>query len=164
MKKLFLALVLAAPLAAYGQVWPAKPIRWVVPYTGGGITDTVTRVVTQKMQASLGQPIVVDNRPGANSIPGAALAQGPVANGYPAPLHRAEHAEAAGAGRQDPLARHVLREAHPGRARGADHRRGRRAADRVVDLGAVSRPRGHAARDRGPPLGRDGESDQRGRH
>jgi len=50
------------------QAWPAKPIRWVVPYTGGGITDVVTRVVTQKMQNPLGQPIVVDNRPGANSI------------------------------------------------------------------------------------------------
>src|SRR5437773_6291948 len=71
MKKLLVALVLAAPLAAYAQAWPAKPIRWVVPYTGGGITDIVTRVVTQKMQTSLGQPIVVDNRPGANSILGA---------------------------------------------------------------------------------------------
>src|SRR5881396_383324 len=70
-RKLFVALVLAAPLAAYAQAWPAKPIRWVVPYTGGGITDIVTRVVTQKMQTSLGQPIVVDNRPGANSILGA---------------------------------------------------------------------------------------------
>src|SRR6266480_4388140 len=69
MRKLFLALVLAAPLAAQPQAWPAKPIRWVVPYTGGGITDVVTRVVTQKMQTPLGQPIVVDNRPGANSIP-----------------------------------------------------------------------------------------------
>src|SRR5437773_11877450 len=67
-RKLFVALVLAAPLAACAQAWPAKPIRWVVPYTGGGITDVVTRAVTQKMQSSLGQPIVVDNRPGANSI------------------------------------------------------------------------------------------------
>src|SRR5205807_8657180 len=71
MRRLFLALVVAAPLAAQAQAWPAKPIRWVVPYTGGGITDVVTRVVTQKMQTSLGQPIVVDNRPGANSILGA---------------------------------------------------------------------------------------------
>src|SRR5881392_423278 len=82
MKKLFLALVLAAPLAAYGQAWPAKPIRWVVPYTGGGITDTVTRVVTQKMQASLGQPIVVDNRPGANSILGADIVAKAPPDGY----------------------------------------------------------------------------------
>src|SRR6266513_2993502 len=82
MKKLFLALVLAAPLAAYGQAWPAKPIRWVVPYTGGGITDTVTRVMTQKMQTSLGQPIVVDNRPGANSILGADIVAKAPPDGY----------------------------------------------------------------------------------
>src|SRR5438874_13533827 len=82
MNKLLLALVLAARLAAYGQVWPAKPIRWVVPYTGGGITDVVTRVVTQKMQAALGQPIVVDNRPGANSILGSDLAAKSAPDGY----------------------------------------------------------------------------------
>src|SRR5438128_2644700 len=82
MRKLFVALVLASPLAAYAQAWPAKPIRWVVPYTGGGITDVVTRVVTQKMQTSLGQPIVVDNRPGANSILGADIVAKAPADGY----------------------------------------------------------------------------------
>src|SRR5712691_13253091 len=82
MRELFLALVLAAPLAAQAQAWPAKPIRWVVPYTGGGITDVVTRVVTQKMQTSLGQPIVVDNRPGANSILGADIVAKAPPDGY----------------------------------------------------------------------------------
>src|SRR6266513_1211374 len=82
MKKLFVALVLAAPLAACAQAWPAKPIRWVVPYTGGGITDVVTRVVTQKMQTSLGQPIVIDNRPGANSILGADIVAKASPDGY----------------------------------------------------------------------------------
>src|SRR3989442_2345812 len=73
MRKLFVALVLAAPLAACAQAWPAKPIRWVVPYTGGGITDVVTRVATQKMQTSLGPPILVGNPPGAYSLPVAPL-------------------------------------------------------------------------------------------
>ena len=82
MRKLFLALVLAAPLAAHGQAWPAKPIRWVVPYTAGGITDVVTRLVTQKMSAPLGQPIIVDNRPGANSILGSDLAAKAAPDGY----------------------------------------------------------------------------------
>ncbi len=82
MRKWFLALVLAAPLAAQAQPWPAKPIRWVVPYTGGGITDVVTRVVTQKMQSALGQPIVVDNRPGANSILGADIVAKAQPDGY----------------------------------------------------------------------------------
>src|SRR5882762_3695491 len=82
MRELFLALVLAAPFAAQAQAWPAKPIRWVVPYTGGGITDVVTRLVTQKMSAPLGQPIIVDNRPGANSILGSDLAAKAAPDGY----------------------------------------------------------------------------------
>ena len=81
MKGLLLAALLA-PLMAYGQTWPTKPIRWIVPYTGGGLTDVVTRVVTQKMQGPLGQPIVVDNRPGANSILGSDIAAKAAPDGY----------------------------------------------------------------------------------
>jgi tripartite-type tricarboxylate transporter receptor subunit TctC len=54
----------------------------VVPYTGGGITDVVTRVVTQKMSGPLGQPIIVDNRPGANSILGSDLVAKANPDGY----------------------------------------------------------------------------------
>ena len=84
MKKLLLllAIALSAPLACVGQNYPSKPIRWVVPYPGGGITDSVTRIVTQKMAASLGQPIVVDNRPGANSILGTDLVAKAAPDGY----------------------------------------------------------------------------------
>jgi len=83
MKKLLLAALLAAPLVASAQqAFPNKPIRWIVPYTGGGITDNVTRVVTAKMQASLGQPIVIENKPGANSIIGADLVAKAPADGY----------------------------------------------------------------------------------
>ncbi len=82
MKKLLLAALLAAPLVASAQAFPNKPIRWVVPYTGGGITDNVTRVVTAKMQAALGQPIVIENKPGANSIIGADLVAKAPADGY----------------------------------------------------------------------------------
>ncbi|TMH69629.1 MAG: tripartite tricarboxylate transporter substrate binding protein [Betaproteobacteria bacterium] len=81
MKGLLLAALLA-PLMAYGQTWPTKPIRWIVPYTGGGLTDVVTRVVTQKMQGLLGQPIVIDNRPGANSILGSDIAAKAAPDGY----------------------------------------------------------------------------------
>ena len=62
-------LALAAGSAA-AQTWPAKPIRWIVPYTPGGITDNVTRMVTAKVSTALGQPITVENKPGANSIIG----------------------------------------------------------------------------------------------
>jgi tripartite-type tricarboxylate transporter receptor subunit TctC len=70
------------PAVAHAQAWPAKPIRWIVPYTPGGITDTVTRLVTHKLSESLGQPIVVENRPGANSILGADLAAKAPPDGY----------------------------------------------------------------------------------
>src|ERR1700716_3220399 len=83
----FAALLLLVPLlllasSAGAQSYPSKPIRWVVPYTGGGITDVVTRVVTQKMSGPLGQPIVVDNKPGANSILGSDLAAKAPPDGY----------------------------------------------------------------------------------
>jgi tripartite-type tricarboxylate transporter receptor subunit TctC len=77
-----LAALLFLPLTAFAQAYPNKPIRWIVPYTGGGITDVVTRVVTQKMAGPLGQQIVVDNRPGANSILGSDLAAKAPADGY----------------------------------------------------------------------------------
>jgi tripartite-type tricarboxylate transporter receptor subunit TctC len=80
--RFFLLSVLCAPLVSFGQAYPNKPIRWVVPYPGGGITDSVTRIVTQKMAASLGQPIVVDNRPGANSILGTDLVAKAAPDGY----------------------------------------------------------------------------------
>src|SRR5215813_17247 len=76
-------LVLAAFSAVVqAQGYPNKPIRWIVPYTGGGITDVVTRIVTQKMSGPLGQPVVVDNRPGANSILGSDLAAKSAPDGY----------------------------------------------------------------------------------
>jgi tripartite-type tricarboxylate transporter receptor subunit TctC len=75
--------VLAAfAAAAQAQGYPARPIRWIVPYTGGGLTDVTTRLVTQKMSGLLGQPIVVDNRPGANSILGSDLAAKAAPDGY----------------------------------------------------------------------------------
>jgi tripartite-type tricarboxylate transporter receptor subunit TctC len=81
-RSVLLALLLVFSLEGKAQTYPNKPIRWVVPYTGGGITDVVTRVVTQKMSGPLGQPIVVDNRPGANSILGSDLAAKAAPDGY----------------------------------------------------------------------------------
>jgi tripartite-type tricarboxylate transporter receptor subunit TctC len=79
MKRTIFALLLSGLSAiAHAQAWPAKPIRWVVPYTPAGITDNVTRMVTTELQKSLGQSIVVENKPGANSIVGAdAIAKAP---------------------------------------------------------------------------------------
>jgi tripartite-type tricarboxylate transporter receptor subunit TctC len=82
MKTIALISLLAVASVVEAQSYPNKPIRWVVPYTGGGLTDNVTRIVTQKMAASLGQPIVVDNRPGANSILGTDLVAKAAPDGY----------------------------------------------------------------------------------
>ena len=67
---------------AAAQNYPNKPIRWVVPYTPGGFTDNVTRMVTAKVQTILGQPIIIENKPGANSIIGADFVAKAAPDGY----------------------------------------------------------------------------------
>jgi tripartite-type tricarboxylate transporter receptor subunit TctC len=69
-------------LQAQGTAWPGKPIRWIVPYPAGGITDNATRMVLQKVQEQTGWTIVVENKPGANSILGADLAAKAAPDGY----------------------------------------------------------------------------------
>jgi tripartite-type tricarboxylate transporter receptor subunit TctC len=72
------AALAAAPLARAQATWPNKPIRVIVPYTPGGFTDNMARIVSAKLQERLGQPIVIENKPGANSIIGVeALAKSP---------------------------------------------------------------------------------------
>jgi tripartite-type tricarboxylate transporter receptor subunit TctC len=62
------ALGAALPGAARAQAWPAKPIRLVVGFAAGGPTDVIARVVAQDISASLGQPVIVENRTGANAL------------------------------------------------------------------------------------------------
>ena len=57
--------VLAGTAAA--QTWPARPIRWIVPFPPGGPADTVARQIAPQLGERLGQSVVIDNRPGANS-------------------------------------------------------------------------------------------------
>jgi len=81
MKRALLVLALALATNAAAQ-YPARPIRWIVPYTPAGITDSVTRLVAQKLEGALGQPIVIENKPGANSIVGAESVARSAPDGY----------------------------------------------------------------------------------
>jgi tripartite-type tricarboxylate transporter receptor subunit TctC len=71
---------LSAP--AYAQTYPTKPIRIIVPYAPGGTTDILARTVGQKLQEKWGQPVIVDNRPGANGIIGTEMVAKAPADGY----------------------------------------------------------------------------------
>ena len=80
------------PLAASAQAgYPNKPIRVVVPFPAGSTTDIIARAITDKMSASLGQPIVVDNRAGASGTIGQAAVATAAADGYTLLIHSSSH-------------------------------------------------------------------------
>jgi tripartite-type tricarboxylate transporter receptor subunit TctC len=60
--------LLALALAAQAAGYPNRPVRMVVPYAAGGSTDVIARALAQKLSAMWGQPVVIDNRPGASTI------------------------------------------------------------------------------------------------
>lgn len=75
------ATALAFPSWAQSS-WPTKPIRIVVPYTPGGFTDQMARLVQIGLQQRLGQPVVIDNKPGANSLIGVDAVAKSAPDGY----------------------------------------------------------------------------------
>jgi tripartite-type tricarboxylate transporter receptor subunit TctC len=78
---LLLALALA-PFTAFGQPYPSKPIRLIVPFPPGAGLDAMARMVGQKMAETLGQPLVPENRVGANGMIGSELVARAVPDGY----------------------------------------------------------------------------------
>lgn len=76
--------MIGAPAVAPAQStgFPTKPIRLIVPYPAGGAVDTVARIVSVKLGEVLGQPIVVDNRPGGGTLLGTGLAARAAPDGY----------------------------------------------------------------------------------
>ena len=86
--KVAIVAVTAAAAAALGsfdaaaQAYPARPIRIVVPFPPGGGTDIGTRIVGQKLQDALGQPVVIENKPGASGIVGSEFTAKATPDGY----------------------------------------------------------------------------------
>ena len=72
-KRFLLAALIGVASAAFGQAYPIKPVKIIVPYPPGGVTDLFARVLAQQMQDSLGQPFLVENKPGASQMVGAML-------------------------------------------------------------------------------------------
>jgi tripartite-type tricarboxylate transporter receptor subunit TctC len=86
MRGLFVSLVAGVMLVsgtlAWSQEYPARPVRIIVPYAAGGGSDLTARIVAQHLSGSLGQPIIVDNRPGASGLLGHDLGAKATPDGY----------------------------------------------------------------------------------
>ena len=78
---LTLSLLAAAPAAA-NETYPSRPITWVVPFGAGGVTDSTARMMAKAMSQITGQPVLVDNRPGAAGIVGTEYVANAKPDGY----------------------------------------------------------------------------------
>lgn len=76
------AILAACAGSAHAQSWPNRPIRMVVPYTPGGYTDLMARLVSEKMATALGTTIVIENKPGANAAIGTDAVAKAAPDGY----------------------------------------------------------------------------------
>src|SRR4249920_1480792 len=76
--------IVAGVVAAqtYAQVWPAKPIKWIVPFAPGGTTDILARTIGEKLAIALGQPVIIENKPGAGGGLGADFVAKAAPDGY----------------------------------------------------------------------------------
>ncbi|HUQ76674.1 MAG TPA: tripartite tricarboxylate transporter substrate binding protein [Burkholderiales bacterium] len=81
-KTVLLFLGLFAVTAAHAADWPAKPVRFIVPYPPGGGTDVIARIVQPRLSEALGQPVVIDNRGGAGGALGTEAAAKAAPDGY----------------------------------------------------------------------------------
>jgi tripartite-type tricarboxylate transporter receptor subunit TctC len=88
-----IALVVGGALAAaaHAQPYPWKPVKVVVPHAAGSTTDLVARAWGERLQASLGQPVVIENRPGAGGTIGAALVASATPDGHTLMVQSSEH-------------------------------------------------------------------------
>jgi tripartite-type tricarboxylate transporter receptor subunit TctC len=93
MKRLFAILImLLATTSALAQGYPSKPIRFIVPFTAGSGTDIIARVVGEAMSKGLGQPVIIENKPGAGGTIAAAQVARSEPDGYTVLVHSSGHA------------------------------------------------------------------------
>ena len=78
----FFALLLVIPVMAFAQSWPQKPVKVIVPFPPGGVTDSLARITADWLTQRLGQPVVPDNRPGASGAIAADLVARADPDGY----------------------------------------------------------------------------------
>jgi Tripartite tricarboxylate transporter family receptor len=93
MRRAFLTVLAYASLScmpSLAQPYPTRPITLIVPYGAGGPLDTLTRIVSERMRVSLGQPIVIDNVTGASGVIGVGRAVRADPDGYMAPAQQAQ--------------------------------------------------------------------------
>ena len=92
MRWLVLAFVLLAVARADAQAWPDRPIRLVVPATPGGAIDVIARMVADRLTLALGQPVIVENKPGAANNLGTDLVAKSAPDGYTLVIVASSHA------------------------------------------------------------------------
>jgi len=85
-------LITAATAAVWGQPFPGKPVRVIVPFTPGGVTDIIARTHAAKLAELWGQGVVVENRAGAGGSLGAAVVARAAADGYMLLVHSSGYA------------------------------------------------------------------------
>ena len=78
----FIALAFACFGAAAQGPWPQRPVKMVIPFPAGGPTDVMTRILSEKLSTALGQPVVVENKPGAGGSIGADFVAKSAPDGY----------------------------------------------------------------------------------
>jgi tripartite-type tricarboxylate transporter receptor subunit TctC len=74
--------IMVLSTAAYAQTYPEKPITFIIPFGAGGGTDAIARILQEDIRQELGQPIIIDNKPGANGAIGSAFAARAAPDGY----------------------------------------------------------------------------------
>jgi tripartite-type tricarboxylate transporter receptor subunit TctC len=80
--RVFIAVALLFASSAMAQSWPSRPLRYIVPFPPGAFNDTLARTLAAELPKTLGQPVIVENRPGGNTIIGTEMAAKSPPDGY----------------------------------------------------------------------------------